>query len=57
VEFACLCETLTCVVKGDNIEISCNKCKKTIVIKTKDIKEAVERIIYANEPFILNLKR
>jgi len=53
----CRCERLTCTVNGDNIEISCNTCKKTMIIKTNGIKEAVESFFYKKEPIILNLKK
>lgn len=53
----CRCDKLTCIVNGDNIEISCDKCKKTMVIKTSGIEEAIETLVYKREPIILNLKR
>lgn len=53
----CRCEKLTCRVAGDNIEICCTKCKRTIIIKTNSIQEAVESFINKKEPIILNIKR
>lgn len=33
----CTCNKLLCVINGNNIEIKCNKCKRTMVIKSKGI--------------------
>lgn len=33
----CKCNKLICVVKGNDIEIKCNKCKRMMVIKTLGI--------------------
>lgn len=35
----CKCNKLLCVIKGNNIEIKCNKCKRMMVIKTLGIQE------------------
>ncbi len=40
-EERCKCNKLLCILKGDNIEIKCNKCKRLMTIKTKGI-EAIE---------------
>lgn len=33
----CLCNKLICIVKGQNIEIKCNKCKRLMIIKTNGV--------------------
>lgn len=33
----CKCNKLLCVVKGDDVEIKCNKCKRLMIIKTRGI--------------------
>lgn len=33
----CKCNKLLCVIKGNDIEIKCNKCKRLMVIKTSGI--------------------
>lgn len=38
VEQRCKCNKLICVIKDDDIEIKCNKCKRIMVIRTKGIK-------------------
>jgi hypothetical protein len=53
----CKCERLICQAIGDNIQITCYNCKKTMVIKTGDIEKALEAFVYKKEPIILNLKR
>lgn len=40
-EERCKCNKLLCIVKGNNIEIKCNKCKRLMTIKTKGI-EGIE---------------
>ncbi|WP_157834968.1 hypothetical protein [Desulfofalx alkaliphila] len=35
----CVCNKLLCVIKGNNIEIKCNKCERIMVIKTKGIEQ------------------
>jgi hypothetical protein len=36
-EERCLCNKLICIVKGPNIEIKCNKCKRLMIIKTNGV--------------------
>lgn len=36
-EERCLCNKLLCVVKGDVVEIKCNKCKRLFRIHTRGI--------------------
>ncbi len=36
-EQRCICHKLVCVVKGDIIEIKCNKCKRVTYIHTNGI--------------------
>lgn len=43
----CACNKLLCIVKGDNVEIRCNKCKRYTLIRTEGI-VSVER---GDEPF------
>lgn len=38
----CICNKLLCIIRGDTIEIKCNKCKRFTRIKTKGIVE-IER--------------
>lgn len=33
----CRCNKLLCVVKDNDIEIKCNKCKRLMIVKTKGI--------------------
>lgn len=33
----CLCNKLTCVIRGDVVEIRCNKCKRMTYIYTRGI--------------------
>ncbi len=33
----CACNKLLCIVRGDDIEIRCNKCKRYTLIKTRGI--------------------
>lgn len=33
----CKCNKLLCVIKGSDIEIKCNKCKRMLLIKTAGI--------------------
>lgn len=36
-EQRCLCNKLTCVIRGDVVEIRCNKCKRMTYIYTRGI--------------------
>jgi len=33
----CICNKLTCVIRGDVVEIRCNKCKRMTYIYTRGI--------------------
>ncbi|MHB8926877.1 MAG: hypothetical protein ACYC9Q_04335 [Bacillota bacterium] len=35
----CICNKLICIVRGDKIEIKCNKCKRLVTIYTKGIEK------------------
>lgn len=34
----CKCNKLLCIIKGNDIEIKCNKCKRMMIIRTDGIK-------------------
>ncbi len=38
-ELRCICNKLLCVIKGDTIEIKCNKCKRLVTIYTQGVKD------------------
>ena len=38
-QMRCICKKLICIVKGTDLEIRCNKCKRYIYIKTAGIIE------------------
>ena len=46
----CKCNKLLCVVKGDDIEIKCNKCKRVMTIKTKGILDVEIKQVYKVKP-------
>ena len=37
-EQRCKCNKLICIIKDDDVEIKCNKCKRIMVIRTKGIR-------------------
>ena len=34
----CICNRLICIIKNNNIEIKCSRCKRIIIIETNGIK-------------------
>ncbi|NLT95331.1 MAG: DUF951 family protein [Clostridia bacterium] len=56
-QIPCKCQRLICQRVGDNIQISCSNCKKTVIIKTGGIEKALETFVYKKEPIVLNLKK
>lgn len=38
-DLRCICNKLLCVIKGNAIEIKCNKCKRLVTIYTQGVKD------------------
>jgi hypothetical protein len=56
-QFLCKCERLICQAIGDNIQISCTNCKKTMIIRTDGLEKALETFLEKKEAIVLNIKR